>query len=194
MPLLRRTSSAARRLVLAMSLGGALALPLVSAALPSWRVHAPRTVMSLSAFMVADPLVPASPSEVVSTGGEAASVSSLRAEPTRGFDAMALMGWVWAAGATLVLARLLVGLFRTRRMVRRATPARAWSFATGRAREVTGHPVDVRATGELDTPAVAGVLAPVILVPALRPRRGSSTYSSHRARTRVSSFFPNCLE
>jgi beta-lactamase regulating signal transducer with metallopeptidase domain len=165
MPLLRGTSSATRRLVLAISLGGALMLPLVSAAVPSWRVRAPAAVESLRGVVIADPLVPASTSAPVSTRGRAMSVSPLRAEPARSFGALAVVAWVWACGAALVLARMLVGLAGTRRIVRRATGARAWSLAAARAGSTTGQRVDVRATGELDAPAVAGVLAPVILVP-----------------------------
>ncbi len=165
MPLLRRTSSATRRLVLAMSLGGALALPLVSAAVPAWRLQAPEAVASLRAVVMAEPLVPAGPSAAVSPRGEPASVSFLRVEPARRFDATALLAFVWGAGAALVLARLLVGLATTRRIVRRATAAPAWLRAAARAVRATGQRVDVRTTGDLDAPAVAGLLAPVILVP-----------------------------
>jgi beta-lactamase regulating signal transducer with metallopeptidase domain len=169
--LLRGASSGTRRLVLAMSLGGAL--PLVSATVPSWRVQTPDVVASLRTVVVAEPVVPARTPATVATQGKA--VSFARVEPARSSDATALVACVWAAGAAIVLARLLVGLARTRRIVRRASLAPAWSLAAARAGRTTGQRVDVRATAELDAPAVAGVLAPVILVP-----QASASWSDDR--------------
>src|SRR5947209_16964554 len=95
MPLLRRTSSAARRLVLAASLGGALVLPLVSAAVPAWRVRTPEAVLSVRAVLIGDPLVPASaPAKVVSAGVPAAP-SPLRAGSARPFDPTTLIVSLW---------------------------------------------------------------------------------------------------
>jgi beta-lactamase regulating signal transducer with metallopeptidase domain len=165
MPLLRGASSATRRLVLALSLGGALALPLVAAAVPVWRVHAPEAVTSLGAVMVSEPLRPANRAARVSTPAEAAPGSSLRPEPTATFDATTLAASLWAVGAALVLLRLVVGLVKTRHIVRRAVRAHAWSLAAARAGRATGQRVEVRSTSRLDAPAVAGVVSPVILVP-----------------------------
>jgi cell division protein FtsI (penicillin-binding protein 3) len=80
-------------------------------------------------------------------------------------SALALPG-VWAAGALLLVARLAVGLFRAAAMVRRAASAPAWESARVRAMEATGVRVEVRETSELETPAVFGVVTPVVLVPA----------------------------
>jgi hypothetical protein len=44
MPLLRRAPSSARRLVLALGLGGALLIPAVAAISPAWRVEAPISI------------------------------------------------------------------------------------------------------------------------------------------------------
>jgi beta-lactamase regulating signal transducer with metallopeptidase domain len=161
-PALRRASAATRRLLLAVSLGGALALPLVSAAVPTWRVQTPAVVESLRTVVVTEPMVPASTPAALGTSESAALP---RVEPARRFDPTGLVAYVWAAGAAIVLARLLVGIAKTRRIVRRATAAPAWSLAAARAGATTGQRVDVRSTDEIDAPAVAGVLAPVILVP-----------------------------
>ncbi|MGH7295520.1 MAG: hypothetical protein ACRELB_11330, partial [Polyangiaceae bacterium] len=118
MPLLRRASSATRRLVLALSLGGALALPLVSVAVPSWHVQAPAAVGSLRGIVVAEAPVPRGPSAEIAPQREVASVPT-RVEAPRTFRASALLAVVWAAGAALVLARLLVGMVRARRIVGR---------------------------------------------------------------------------
>jgi beta-lactamase regulating signal transducer with metallopeptidase domain len=88
-----------------------------------------------------------------------------RGEAARGVDVTALLACLWAAGAALVFARLLVGLAKTRAIVRRSTSARAWALASEHAWKATGRRADVRMTDELDAPAVAGMTAPVVLVP-----------------------------
>jgi len=165
MPLLRRASSATRRLVLAASLGGVVALPLLSAAVPSWHVQAPDAVASLRAAVIPEPLVTATRGATVSTSGQSAATPVLRGEAARSVDLTAVLACLWAAGAALVLARLLVGLAKTRAIVRRAMPARDWSLASAHAWRTTGQRADVRMTGELDAPAAAGMLTPVVLVP-----------------------------
>jgi beta-lactamase regulating signal transducer with metallopeptidase domain len=166
MPLLRRSSSSTRRLVLALALGGALVLPLVSAVVPAWRVEAPSAVTSLRGVVTSEAVVgPEKAAESPSSGEVTASVVP-RVDVARRFDPAALLVGAWAFGALLVLARLVVGLVRTRGIVRRATPARAWALSAARAERATGVRVAVRMTGELDAPAVTGVLAPVVLVPA----------------------------
>jgi beta-lactamase regulating signal transducer with metallopeptidase domain len=165
MPLLRRASSATRRLVLAASLGGVVALPLLSAAAPSWHVQAPDAVASLRAAVIPEPLVTPTRAATVSTPGQPAATPLVLGEAARSVDLTALLACLWAAGATLVLARLLVGLAKTRAIVRRATPARVWSLASAHAWKTTGQRADVRMTDELDAPAVAGMTAPVVLVP-----------------------------
>jgi beta-lactamase regulating signal transducer with metallopeptidase domain len=82
---------------------------------------------------------------------------------------------VWALGALLVLARLAVGLARSRALVRRATPARAWSVAVERAERVTGLRADVRVTDAVSVPAVTGMMTPVVLVP-----RASESWDEER--------------
>jgi hypothetical protein len=47
MPLLARAPAAARRLVLALALGGALVVPVVSALVPAWHVATPPALISL---------------------------------------------------------------------------------------------------------------------------------------------------
>ena len=175
MPLLRRSSSGTRRLVLALALGGALILPLVSAIVPAWRVEAPAAVTSLRGVVTTEPLVAPEEAAASPPSGEVITPVVPRVDVARRFDPAALLVGVWAFGALLVLARLVVGLVRTRGIVRRATPARAWALSAARAERATGLRVAVRMTGELDAPAVTGVLAPVVLVP-----RASASWGDDR--------------
>jgi beta-lactamase regulating signal transducer with metallopeptidase domain len=175
MPLLRRSSSATRRLVLALALGGALVLPLVSAVVPAWRVEAPSAVTSLRGVVTTEALVAPEKPAANPPSGEVTAPVVPRVDVARRFDPAALLVGAWVFGALLVLARLVVGLVRTRGIVRRATPARAWALTAARAERATGLRVTVRMTGELDAPAVTGVLAPVVLVP-----RASASWGDDR--------------
>jgi beta-lactamase regulating signal transducer with metallopeptidase domain len=175
MPLLRRSSSATRRLVLALALGGALVLPLVSALAPRWHVGAPSAVASLRGVIAAEPVVAAEGAASAPTAGVAPVAAGPRAEVSRWRRPVPLLAGLWALGAAVVLGRLLVGLLRTRAMVRRATPARSWSLASARAERSTGLRVAVKTTDELDAPAVTGVLRPVVLVP-----RASASWTDDR--------------
>jgi beta-lactamase regulating signal transducer with metallopeptidase domain len=165
-PLLRRSSSGTRRLVLALALGGALVLPLVSAIVPAWRVEAPAAVTSLRGVVTTELLVAPEKAATNPPSREVTTPIVARVDVARRLDPAALLLGVWAFGALLVLARLVVGLVRTRGIVRRATLARAWVLSAARAERATGLRVAVRMTGELHAPAVTGVLAPVVLVPA----------------------------
>jgi beta-lactamase regulating signal transducer with metallopeptidase domain len=176
MPLLRRAASATRRLVLALALGGALVLPLISALAPAWRLQAPASIGSLRGKPVAEPLAEGKPAPVAAPRGGAASMgASVRAVPSFRLDATDALTAVWALGALLVAARLAVGLARSRAMVRRASAAPSWSAAVARAERSTGLRAQVRVTCERSTPAVTGVVAPVVLVP-----RSSEAWTDER--------------
>ena len=174
MPLLRGASSAARRLVLALALGGALVLPAVASIAPAFRVEAPAAVVALGGAPFVETLedaataptaAPREPLERAGGGAARPSVSLL------GLGVVA----IWAAVALLILARLGVGIARTRAIVRRAGGAPEWAPAIARAERVTGFRAVVAATDELDGPAVAGFLDSVVLVP-----RASAAWTEER--------------
>jgi hypothetical protein len=58
MPLLARAPAAARRLVLALALGGALVVPALSALAPTWRVAAPSALISRASSASWPPTTP----------------------------------------------------------------------------------------------------------------------------------------
>lgn len=163
MPLLRRAAASTRRLVLALGLASALAVPALSAVLPAWHVEAPS--------VVAAPLRGSVVTEQPGSGGAAgpaattSPVASSAISSPRNIDPFVVLGCVWAFGALLLMARLAARLAQTRSVVRRAVAAPGWAKARERAESEIGVRVEVRETTELDAPAVCGVLAPVILVP-----------------------------
>src|SRR5687768_15340808 len=122
--LLRHASAALRHLVWTLALTSALVLPIASLALPKWQLplftvgaeraiaQAPATVEPADTTVaapheMAPPLRRASePSPSTEAASEAAATASL-------LDRMSwqqMLGTVWLIGATVILARILVGL------------------------------------------------------------------------------------
>jgi len=97
--LLRRASAATRHLVWALGLAGLLALPVAGRLLPEWPV----------------PLW-------MRAGGDISVLTFAGAGPVETAGRHSVWGMVWAAGAAVVLARLLAGLLAVRRLARRARP------------------------------------------------------------------------
>jgi beta-lactamase regulating signal transducer with metallopeptidase domain len=183
MPLLGRSTSAVRRMVLVLALGGALVLPIVAAVAPAWSVRTPAAVASLRGVITVDPPVDGSALAPALGAGLDAAPGALRggvATSTRlhlRFDWQTLVATAWALGALPIVARLCLGLVRARRIVRRSVAAPSWSRAIAEAEAVLGRRATVRMTSELDAPAVTGVLTPVILVP-----RAADSWSDARRR------------
>jgi cell division protein FtsI (penicillin-binding protein 3) len=158
MPLLRRAASSTRRLVLALALAAALGLPALSMVLPAWHVEPPPLALALRGKIV----------EEAPVSGNALALAptlSARASSPWRIDPVAVVAYVWAIGALLLVARLAASHARARAIVRRAAPASGWERARARAEAATGVHVEVRETSELDAPALCGVLSPVVLVP-----------------------------
>jgi len=110
MPLLRRASASARRLVLSVAFASALVAPF----LPAWRVGAP-AYRALAGRLVVEPVV-----------ARAAAVAATHAA-ARSVDVLAL---VWLAGALVVAARLALGVARVRALVSRSAAGWAPSVRT----------------------------------------------------------------
>jgi beta-lactamase regulating signal transducer with metallopeptidase domain len=165
--LLRRRSPAARRIVLTTALAGVLVMPLASAVAPEW-VPSPVANVALRAREVTESLV-AGHASVRPPGAAASSSSPAPAVGTATrshLDVTTVAGILWALGALAVLARLAVGLVRSRGLVRRSAPAVAWSTAVDRAERLTGLRARVRRSIDLGAPAVTGIVRSVVLVPA----------------------------
>ena len=156
MPLLRGRSAVARRLVLTAAFGFVLVIPFV----PAWHVDAPavRGLQGFVGHLVVEARMSSAPARAVPVVTRGPSI-----------DWLAL---VWAVGALLVIARCVMGLFFAHRLVRRASVATdaGWRRAMARAESTTSLRAAVRVSEEIDAPAVTGIFAPVILVPASSAR------------------------
>jgi cystathionine beta-lyase/cystathionine gamma-synthase len=157
MPLLGRASAATRRLVLALALGGALVVPVVAPLVPAWHPAAPGPVAYGRDVM--EPLNRRMESPVIAPRAVGLAAAPPAARPLS--LGTALVG-LWGVGAIVLALRLASSLVRAEGMRRRARAATGWAAA----RERLGTPVDVRETDELEGPAVAGLFASAVLVPA----------------------------
>jgi beta-lactamase regulating signal transducer with metallopeptidase domain len=177
---LRRASAAARHLVWAIALGGLVILPAVARIIPTWALS-----VSMPAWVVARVDRASASSHdtpAPSTGhrhrrrSSVPVVASVRApttadvpQPFRVSAAMVLWG-LWALGAVLVLMRLLVGLVRVRGVVARASlevdPTWTGLVELVARRVGVRRPIELRRGGRGVIPITAGVLRPVIVVPA----------------------------
>lgn len=146
--LLHRRSAATRHLVWTLGVLAVLAVPLLAAVMPA-------------GFVVDAPLLDATPTlhadALVVTGGGAAPA----AVPW-------LLG-VWAAGALVVLARVVRAQRAARRLVQGSEPARdeRWIAAQSEAEAVLGiSGVSVRRSEAIASPMTIGALHPRVLLPA----------------------------
>ncbi len=151
MPLLRGRSASARRIVLSVAFAALVAVPF----LPVWRVDAPH-YGRLIGRVLAEP----------TTTGDASAPGDMHAllPLARTTSWLAVL---WSIGALMVAARFVFGLAAARRLVGRARPAgSAWAAAIAEVERDTGARAVVLASPEVQAPAVTGLFAPVVLVPA----------------------------
>src|SRR6266542_448199 len=184
---LRSASAASRHAVWSLALGALLLLPVLTWAVPAWRVAilpappAPPAPVAENASLgtetsaaVAERLPLALPSQasigaVVAPQFETASEPLTAAAPAWQFNAAQIALLIWAAGAVLVLARLLSGTLRMRRITRDAERLidYSWSMLTNRLRgqlDIRDH-VAIYVSAEVAMPMTWGVLIPVIVLP-----------------------------
>ena len=178
--LLRRASAASRHLVWTAALLAALVLPVLSMALPRWQM----AVVTLPS--VASPVAAGETTSAV----EREMAAAMRAKATEprgerparrslgeggGAAFPATMSWptalllVWAAGAALVLGRLLLGLIAVQVIARRTTDAAAapWlPLARKLADDLGIFWIAFRRSERATMPVAYGVLRPTILMPA----------------------------
>lgn len=176
---LRRQSAALRAGVWTSALAGLLVLPLASLAAPSWRVPvwavttpaSPIVEPAPVAQAMARPFAPAfsaARTSEVSFSRQRVDVTPVEPAASRvDWAAMALA--VLAMGTVVLIARVVLSRRRLARLVRDASPAGAdWLAETEEIGASLGlkHAVPVRISGAMHVPAVAGVLRPVLMLPA----------------------------
>lgn len=160
--LLARSSAATRRNVLATAFAVVLVMPLATALLPALHLRGadstPRSVLVDSSAgtplegVVASASSRSASGAVIPTGEAATTGSGAPLSP------LELVLAFWALGAAAVLGRFALGVVRARRLVARARFVETL--------EVDGDAVEVRISEEIETPAVTGMLRPVVLLPA----------------------------
>lgn len=185
---LRKASAASRHAVWSLALGALLLLPVLTWAVPAWRVAilpAPPAPVAENASLntetsaaVAEISALALPSHAA-TGAAIGAIVAPQVEAASGPLAAAASAWpfnavqiallIWTAGAMLVLARLLLGTLRMRRITRNAERLidYPWSMLTNRLRgqlDIRDH-VAIYVSAEVATPMTWGVLIPVIVLP-----------------------------
>src|SRR5262249_31067184 len=151
---LRNASAASRHVVWSLALGALLLLPVLTWAVPAWRVAilpappAPPAPVAENASLdtetsaaVAERLPLAMPNQasieaVVAPQFESATAPLAAAAPAWQFNPARIALLIWAAGALLLLARLLLGTMRMRRITRDANRLidYPWSMLTNRLR------------------------------------------------------------
>jgi beta-lactamase regulating signal transducer with metallopeptidase domain len=169
---LRRSSASVRRLVLFVAFAALLALPIVSRAgsaigwsgalpPPATGAFAEPLVADPAALPVAAQEGTAAPAGAMPSGADAGPVALVVRAVSVGLPL------AWALGAVVLLARVLASRLALRRAVRRAEPVRspAAACALDAARRAHGVDATVLSSCDVDVPAVAGVVRPVVLVP-----------------------------
>ena len=169
----RRGSAAARHGVWTLAVASLLLLPPLSLNGPVWPVRVP--VVDGTSFARLGPVPASDPDTGVSTASAPAAVSGATAPmrrpaaeaPRLEWSAMAL--FVYAAGALLLLARLVADQINARRLVAGADEVldAAWTTtveACARSLGVTRHVALLRAAGPV-MPMAVGMRRPAILIP-----------------------------
>ncbi len=172
--LMRHASAAARHLVWTLALAGVLALPLLGAILPAWRIDG----LSRVAAPAAPSASPAPPAlafafKAIERTGDVVPAGSTRYDivPVRpAIDWIRVLPLIWMAGAALVLLRLLAGLagvWWLGRHARMMTDAR-WLHAAHSiaSRLGLGRGVTLLQGDRGTVPMTWGVLQPVVWLPA----------------------------
>ena len=185
---LRRASASTRHFVWTLGMLGALAAPLLSATLPRWEVPIVRVQAEAPAVPSATAVTDPTPAYGGQTPvhapaldrGQASSAALPGSDPGRsvthsGQLSLASVPWTtvllmaWAAGALLILGRVLLGLVAVQLMSRRTplvTDAPWLPLANELTTDLGVGPVRFMRAGKASMPMAWGVFRPSVLMPA----------------------------
>ncbi len=167
---LRRASAAARHVIWTLTVAGLLVLPVLSVVLPGWRVAPVNRVKAATPQILSRPSHAATPLE------KAPSLSLQSAAVPAMIPRVLLL--VWAAGVTLVLGRLLIGMARASKMVRRARRVQiAMAGELARRLGLHRHVVFRESDGDAAAPMTWGLWRATIVLP-----EGASKWPDERLR------------
>jgi beta-lactamase regulating signal transducer with metallopeptidase domain len=151
---LRGAPAAWRHFLWTAALGGLLILPAMVRVMPKWGIETPLAIAAPSVIMIAA----SEPAQAVRRSSPGIPI---------------ILGWL--AGCALVAIRFLAGWARAGRMVRRATDA---TYAREVMDAAGGMRVRVLESAETRTALAAGILKPVVVLPA-----GAGEWPVERLRT-----------
>jgi beta-lactamase regulating signal transducer with metallopeptidase domain len=172
---LGRRSAGVRHLLWAAGLAGLAVISGLSWLLPAWRVSAlPPPTLSVVGLLGGGAggggvtPVPVGALEAQAAAPPVAGTAAAATAASSWLPAVLLA--LWAAVALWLLARLLLGLLAAARLVRRSRPAcdPAWLALAAEASGAAGlrRPVPLRLSDGVDSPVTAGLVRPVVLLPA----------------------------
>ncbi len=171
--LLQKANASSRHVIWALTLGGALVLPLCMIVVPSWRVRvlSPEASVANVATNSSVRDVATAPRAEISTATESpkptfASRSLLETVVTRSLP----LPLLWLVGAFAILIWMLIGRLALSGVARRAESlsSQAWQNALERERLRASvmKPIVLLSTEAVSTPLTWGIRRPVILLPA----------------------------
>ncbi|MFN7929842.1 MAG: M56 family metallopeptidase [Blastocatellia bacterium] len=177
--LLRQASATARHLVWSLALGALLVLPLLASLLPGLRVPILPATKAVPVVVERDeallPTMPITvlPDEVATATAppsEAIVTAPVAASPARSFSWLGVVLAAWLTGFLFVGGRLLLGMWRVRRITREAECLTDyhWSAMTTRLRTQLALPAHISLYGSeaVLMPVTWGIWRPVVLLPA----------------------------
>jgi len=165
--LLRRRSAATRHLVWTAAAAAVLALPFLSLSLPALPLHASTALVNpglvFRVFGIAGADADVAPQTASAAGTPARPGGNAPWRP----DAQRWLIWIWAAGAAVALAQMLVAYAALIRLRRAARPFHDRELA-GAMTQAMGirHEVDVCEAASSTMPMTFGFLRPSVLMPA----------------------------
>jgi len=158
--LLRRRSAAARHIVWTAGFAAVLALPLLSFSLPALHMPVPAPGILFQATAPASAITPASPALAA---GSAAAGS--KAAPWHPDGRLALL-LVWAAGASVAFAHMLLGWISMGRARRRAQPFGGSDLTPWKTVLGIRHRVALLEAPRGSMPMTFGLFRPAVFLPA----------------------------
>jgi beta-lactamase regulating signal transducer with metallopeptidase domain len=183
-----RASAASRHFVWTLAAAGVLVLPVAALALPRWPISVRSGTIVADGAVALDAV--AEVEHPIDIAGTAASGGGGAADPRRprrdgGGSPIAWVGLLsiaYGAGVALLLARLGVERWRTRRLLVRTTPVHDadWTRLLDAcvARLAVGRSVHLARSWDETMPMTSGVRRPVVVVPSI-----ADTWDEDRRRT-----------